>query len=141
MVEQITLAINTDECDQDFSLLSWRIWSVELWSDDTDDWCGLRDLNSRPPRCKREALPAELNPHMYAARRGWWTLWESNPPDILLAREATTPCSPKAHIKQNISRANYLHSAKTLLSWSAEPHRIRLPSVIVAGSHLNKKLQ
>ena len=25
------------------------------------------------------------------------------------------------HIKQNISRANYLHSAKTLLSWSAEP--------------------
>lgn len=25
------------------------------------------------------------------------------------------------HILQNISRANYLHSAETLLSWSAEP--------------------
>ena len=28
------------------------------------------------------------------------------------------------HILQNISRANYLHSAETLLSWSAEPHHI-----------------
>ena len=28
------------------------------------------------------------------------------------------------HILQNISRANYLHSAETLLSWSAEPHLI-----------------
>ena len=28
------------------------------------------------------------------------------------------------HILQNTSRANYLHSAETLLSWSAEPHRI-----------------
>ena len=34
-------------------------------------------------------------------------------------------CSPNdelmPHILQNISRANYLHSAETLLSWSAEP--------------------
>ncbi len=25
------------------------------------DWCALRDLNSRPFRCKRTALPAELS--------------------------------------------------------------------------------
>ena len=30
----------------------------------------------------------------------WWTLWDLNPPDILLAREATTPSSPKAHISR-----------------------------------------
>lgn len=47
----------------------------------------------------------------------------------------------QAHILQNISRANYLLSAATLVSWSAEPHRIRLPSVIVSGSHLNKEHQ
>ena len=37
-------------------------------------------------------------------------------------------CSPKielwAHIRQNISRVNHLHSAEALLSWLAEPHRI-----------------
>ena len=47
----------------------------------------------------------------------------------------------QAHILQNTSRANYLLSAATLVSWSAEPHHIRLPSVIVSGSHLNKKHQ
>ena len=83
-------------------------------------WSGIVGSNHWPPICKNGALPAELNPDMY-----WWTLWESNPPVILLAREATTPCTPKAHISQSISRVIYLLSASTLLSWSTEPHRIR----------------
>ena len=48
------------------------------------------------------------------------------------------------HIKQNTSRANYLHSAETLLSWSAEPlhfptkrelNRIRDATGYVFGFH------
>ena len=48
------------------------------------------------------------------------------------------------HILQNISRANYLHSAETLLSWSAEPlhfptkrelNRIRDATGYVFGFH------
>lgn len=30
----------------------------------------------------------------------------------------------QAHILQNLSTVHYILSAKTLLSWSAEPHRI-----------------
>lgn len=58
-----------------------------------------------------------------------------------ICKNGALPAELNSHIKQNISRANYLLSAATLVSWSAEPHRIRLPSVIVSGSHLNKKHQ
>ena len=43
------------------------------------------------------------------------------PTNPLLARQVLSQTELLAHILQNISRANYLHSAETLLSWSAEP--------------------
>ena len=60
----------------------------------------------------------------------------------LQGRPSITEIQP--HILQNISRANYLHSAETLLSWSAEPlhfptkrefNRIRDATGYVFGFH------
>ena len=63
---------------------------------------------------------------MYAARRGWWRIRGLNS-WLQPCKGCTLPAELIPHIPQNTSRTIYLLSAETLLSWSAEPHRIRLP--------------
>ena len=62
----------------------------------------------------------------------WWTQRDSNS-RLQPCKGCTLPTELWAHIKQKTLYTNYLLSAETLLSWSAEPHRIRLPVSLLLG--------
>ena len=78
-------------------------------------WCGLTGSNRRPPRCKRDALPAELSPHK---------LLRSCPTILLDARpqqESPSLYAPHSGIK---TRYIIAYLCSTDLSYSPMPGEV-----------------